>query len=45
MTSFLNEAQNTINEKVHYDKNKYTIKWGGAFEIPERSTLRAAAIS
>ena len=44
LTSFLNEAQNTINEKVHYDKNKYTIKWGGAFENQKRAYTRLAVI-
>lgn len=44
LTSFLNEAQNTINEKVHYDKIKYTIKWGGAFENQKRAYTRLAVI-
>ena len=32
LASFLKEAQNVIDAKVDYDKSKYAVKWGGAFE-------------
>ncbi len=41
---FLNEAQATINENVHYDKNKYTVKWGGAFEKSEAGLYTSSVI-
>ena len=44
LASFLNEAQATINENVHYDKNKYTVKWGGAFENQKRAYTRLSVI-
>lgn len=44
LASFLNEAQTTINENVHYDKNKYTVKWGGAFENQKRAYTRLSVI-
>ena len=44
LTSFLKEAQHTINEKVHFDKNKYTVKWGGAFENQHRAYTRLSII-
>ncbi|MDE5628500.1 MAG: CusA/CzcA family heavy metal efflux RND transporter [Muribaculaceae bacterium] len=44
LSSFLNEAQKAINEKVVYEKDKYIIKWGGAFENQNRAYSRLAVI-
>ena len=44
LSSFLSEAQKAINEKVDYDKSKYTIRWGGAFENQRRAYTRLAVI-
>ena len=44
LSSFLNEAQKTIGKNVKYDKTKYTIKWGGAFENQHRAYARLAVI-
>ena len=44
LSSFLSEAQKAISEKVDYDKSKYTIKWGGAFENQRRAYTRLAVI-
>jgi cobalt-zinc-cadmium resistance protein CzcA len=44
LASFLKEAQSRIAEKVQYDKDKYTIKWGGQFENQNRAYSRLAII-
>lgn len=44
LASFLNDAQRTIEEKVTYDKDKFTIKWGGQFENQERAYTRLMII-
>ena len=44
LSSFLNEAQAAIAQQVHYDKTKYTVKWGGAFENQHRAYARLAVI-
>ena len=44
LASFLKEAQGRIAEKVQYDKEKYTIKWGGQFENQNRAYSRLAVI-
>ena len=44
LSSFLNEAQSAIEKNVQYDKNSYTIKWGGAFENQHRAYSRLAVI-
>ena len=42
--SFLTEAQKKIAEEVKYDKEKYSIKWGGQFENQKRAYLRLSFI-
>lgn len=44
LSSFLNEAQSAIEKNVTYDKTKYSIKWGGAFENQHRAYARLAVI-
>lgn len=44
LASFLKEAQNVIDAKVNYDKSKYTVKWGGAFENQHRAYTRLSVI-
>ena len=44
LASFLKEAQNVIDAKVDYDKSKYTVKWGGAFENQHRAYTRLSVI-
>ncbi len=44
LSSFLKEAQEAINQKVVYDKDKYSVKWGGAFENQHRAYSRLAMI-
>ena len=42
--SFLTESQKKIAEEVKYDKEKYSIKWGGQFENQKRAYLRLSFI-
>ena len=44
LSSFLKEAQDAIDKKVVYDKDKYSVKWGGAFENQHRAYSRLAMI-
>ena len=44
LSSFLKEAQEAINENVHYDENLYSVKWGGAFENQHRAYSRLGVI-
>lgn len=44
LSSFLKEAQEAIHEKVNYEKGKYSVKWGGAFENQRRAYSRLAVI-
>ncbi len=44
LSSFLDEAQSAIEKNVVYDKNNYSIKWGGAFENQHRAYARLALI-
>ncbi|HTN16418.1 MAG TPA: efflux RND transporter permease subunit, partial [Chitinophagaceae bacterium] len=37
LSSFLKEAQNSIESKVTYDHGNYSIKWGGQFENQNRA--------
>lgn len=41
---FYKEAQTTIEERVQFDKDLYTLKWGGIFENKERAEGRALII-
>lgn len=42
--SFLKEAQNSIEKRVSYNREKYHIKWGGQFENQNRAYSRLAII-
>lgn len=44
LTSFLNEAQQSIEKNIRYDHEKYQIKWGGQFENKNRAYSRLAVI-
>ncbi len=44
LASFLSEAQRMIEAEVDYDKDKYTVKWGGQFENQNRAYSRLAMI-
>lgn len=44
LSSFLHEAQTAIDAHVIYDKDKYKIKWGGAFENQHRAYARLGVI-
>ena len=44
LSSFLQDAQKAIQENVKYDKNSYTVKWGGAFENQHRAYSRLSVI-
>ncbi|REC47931.1 efflux RND transporter permease subunit [Chryseobacterium pennipullorum] len=44
LTSFLSEAQQSIEKNVRYDHEKYQIRWGGQFENKNRAYSRLAVI-
>lgn len=44
LSSFLKDAQSTIEKNVKYDHNQYHIKWGGQFENQNRAYSRLAVI-
>lgn len=44
LSAFLDEAQRLIAERVDYDRNLYTVKWGGQFENKNRAYDRLAVI-
>ena len=44
LSSFLNEAQDAIEQNVSYDHKAYHIKWGGQFENQYRAYSRLAII-
>lgn len=44
LTSFLNDAQKSIEKNIRYDHEKYQIKWGGQFENKNRAYSRLAVI-
>ncbi len=44
LTAFLNKAQSKIESAVHYDHEKYSIKWGGQFENQNRAYARLKVI-
>lgn len=44
LTSFLTEAQKSIENNIRYDHEKYQIKWGGQFENKNRAYSRLAVI-
>lgn len=41
---FYQDAQAAIDEKIQFDKNLYSLKWGGLFENKERAEDRALII-
>lgn len=44
LSSFLKNAQDTIEKDIQYDHEKYQIKWGGQFENQNRAYSRLAFI-
>ena len=44
LSSFLNEAQDAIENNVSYDHKAYRIRWGGQFENQNRAYARLAII-
>ena len=44
LSSFLDEALRTIDEKVQYDHVRFQIAWGGQFENQQRAQARLAVI-
>jgi cobalt-zinc-cadmium resistance protein CzcA len=44
LSSFLEEAQRNIEQKVKYDHEKFEIVWGGQFENQQRAQARLAFI-
>lgn len=44
LSSFLKNAQDTIEKEIKYDHEKYQIKWGGQFENQNRAYSRLAFI-
>jgi cobalt-zinc-cadmium resistance protein CzcA len=44
LSSFLAEAQKTIETKIQYDHSKYEIVWGGQFENQQRAQARLTLI-
>lgn len=44
LTSYLKEAQQKIADKVHFDKDKVRLEWGGQFENQKRAETRLLVI-
>jgi cobalt-zinc-cadmium resistance protein CzcA len=44
LATFLAQAQNNIESKVKYDREKYEITWGGQFENQQRAQARLTLI-
>ena len=44
LTSYLNDAQAKIAAKVHFDKDKIRLEWGGQFENQRRAESRLLVI-
>jgi len=44
LTSYLAEAQRKIADKVHFDKDKVRLEWGGQFENQRRAESRLLVI-
>ncbi|PRC95085.1 efflux RND transporter permease subunit [Solimicrobium silvestre] len=44
LSSFLKEAQTTLQRDVHYDHRHFQIEWGGQFENLERAEARLTVI-
>lgn len=44
LSSFLADAQSSIERKVKYDHGRYQISWGGQFENQQRAQARLAII-
>lgn len=44
LTSYLNEAQRRITNEVHFDAQKFHLKWAGQFESQERAEKRLVYI-
>lgn len=44
LSSFLREAQGSIDERIQYDHSKYRIVWGGQFENQQRAYAKLAVV-
>ena len=44
LTSYLKVAQSRIDEKVHYDRDRVRLEWGGQFENQKRAESRLLII-
>ena len=44
LTSYLKVAQSRIDEKVHYDRDRVRLEWGGQFENQKRAESRLLVI-
>ncbi|MGU7773819.1 efflux RND transporter permease subunit [Burkholderia sp. MR1-5-21] len=44
MSEYLADAQRRIDEKVHFDKEKYRLEWAGTFENEQRAQARLTVI-
>jgi len=44
LTSYLKDSQAKIADKVHFDKNKIRLEWGGQFENQKRAESRLLVI-
>lgn len=44
LSSFLSEAQSKIGREVKYDKEKYSIEWGGQFENQNRAYAKLTVV-
>ena len=44
LTSYLEEAQKKIDARVHFDRNKIRLEWGGQFENQRRAEARLLVI-
>ncbi len=44
LTSYLEDARNKIDARVHFDRNKIRLEWGGQFENQRRAEARLLVI-
>ena len=44
LSDYMTEAQNKIEQTVHFDHDKYRIEWGGEFENQQRAQARLILI-
>jgi heavy metal efflux system protein len=44
LSEYLADAQAQIDQKVHYDKSKYTLEWAGNFQNEQRAQARLIVV-